>query len=137
VSAERRHVRQAVDETARASDVHGAGSPAVRLLNLRQAAVYLGLSFWTIRDYVLAGELPTVSLPPLRSREGERPRQTLRRVLIDVEDLDAFIVAHKSQHERESQSRARQIEATTTGVKRGAVPGVCPNEAAQKARGRL
>ena len=34
-----------------------SGSPAVspRLLNLRQMAEYLGCSYWTARDWVLAG----------------------------------------------------------------------------------
>jgi hypothetical protein len=64
--------------------------PSPRLLNLRQAAAYLGVSFWSVRDFVLAGFLPTVSLPPLRAREGERRKANLRRVLIDRSDLDAF-----------------------------------------------
>jgi hypothetical protein len=66
-----------------------------RLLNLRQAAAYLNLSFWSVRDYVLSGRLPYVQLPPLSPREGDRPRQKLRRVLVDIRDLDAFIEAHK------------------------------------------
>ena len=66
-----------------------------RLLNMRQAAAYLGCSFWTARDYVLQGLIPVVDLPPLRAREGDRPRKTLRRVLIDRADLDAFIELHK------------------------------------------
>jgi len=68
-----------------------------RLLNLRQAAAYLGCSYWSVRDWCLAGLLPTVDLPPLRPREGERPRRTLRRVLIDRVDLDAFIEARKAR----------------------------------------
>ena len=66
-----------------------------RLLNMRQAAVYLGCSFWTARDYVLQGLIPVVDMPPLRAREGDRQRQTLRRVLIDRADLDAFIESRK------------------------------------------
>lgn len=66
-----------------------------RLLNMRQAAAYLGCSFWTARDYVLQGLIPVVDLPPLRAREGDRQRKTLRRVLIDRSDLDAFIESHK------------------------------------------
>lgn len=66
-----------------------------RLLNMRQAAAYLGCSFWTARDYVLQGLIPVVDLPPLRAREGDRQRKTLRRVLIDRADLDAFIESHK------------------------------------------
>ena len=66
-----------------------------RLLNVRQAASYLGCSFWTARDYILQGLIPVVELPPLRPREGERPRRTLRRILVDKADLDAFIEARK------------------------------------------
>lgn len=66
-----------------------------RLLNMRQAAAYLGCSFWTARDYVLQGLIPVVDMPPLRAREGDRQRTTLRRVLIDRADLDAFIESRK------------------------------------------
>lgn len=69
--------------------------PKPRLLSMRQAAAYLGFSFWTTRDYVLQGILPAVNMPPLRARRGERQRPTLRRVLIDREDLDTFIEQRK------------------------------------------
>jgi hypothetical protein len=64
---------------------------APRLLSLRQAAAYLGCSYWSVRDYALSGRLPVVTLPPLRAREGERPKDSLRRTLIDVRDLDGFV----------------------------------------------
>ena len=66
-----------------------------RLLNMRQAAAYLGCSFWTTRDYILQGLIPVVNMPPLRAREGDRQRKTLRRVLVDRADLDEFIEARK------------------------------------------
>jgi len=66
-----------------------------RLLNMRQAAAYLGCSFWTARDYILQGLIPVVALPPLRPREGDRQRKTLRRILVDRADLDAFIESRK------------------------------------------
>ena len=66
-----------------------------RLLNMRQAAEYLGCSFWTARDYILQGLIPVVDMPPLRPREGDRQRKTLRRVLVDRADLDAFIESRK------------------------------------------
>lgn len=66
-----------------------------RLLNMRQAAAYLGCSFWTARDYVLQGLIPVVDMPPLRPRPGDRQRKTLRRVLVDRADLDAFIESRK------------------------------------------
>jgi hypothetical protein len=68
-----------------------------RLLNMRQAAEYLGCSFWTARDYILQGLIPVVDMPPLRAREGDRQRKTLRRVLVDRADLDAFIESRKKR----------------------------------------
>lgn len=68
---------------------------APRLLNLRQAAKYLGCSFWTIRDYVLQGLIPVVHLPALRARPGARQRESLRRVVIDRADLDKFVEMRK------------------------------------------
>ena len=73
----------------------GSESMQPRLLNMRQAAAYLGCSFWTARDYVLQGLIPAVDMPPLRPRPGDRRRKTLRRVLIDRADLDAFIESRK------------------------------------------
>jgi hypothetical protein len=66
-----------------------------RLLNMRQAAEYLGCSFWTARDYILQGLIPIVDMPALRPRPGDRARKTLRRVLVDRADLDAFIETRK------------------------------------------
>ena len=50
-----------------------------RLLDLKAAATYLGLSYWTVRDLVLAGRLPSVKIPCPRSGNG-RP---IRRILLD------------------------------------------------------
>lgn len=97
-----------------------------RLLNMRQAAAYLGLSYWSLRDYVLAGLIPVVEFPPLRPREGDRARKTLRRVLVDREDLDRFIESRKSAGERDIQSRVRPIEARISRGNRTSVPGLCP-----------
>jgi len=80
---------------SRASSHEPRETERPRLLNLRQAAAYLGCSYWTVRDYVLQGLIPVVDLPPLRPREGERPRRTLRRVLVDRADLDSFIETRK------------------------------------------
>ena len=68
-----------------------------RLLNLHQTAAYLGVSYWTVRDWLLTDPpiLRAVQLPPLRPKEGDRARRTLRRVLLDRFDLDAFIEARK------------------------------------------
>ena len=95
--------RRGSTRTAQPSTPSG---PPPRLLNLHQAAAYLGVSFWSVRDYVLAGLVPSVQLPALRPREGDKPRQTLRRVLVDVEDLNAFIAQHKATNAADVQSRA-------------------------------
>lgn len=101
--------RRSITETASKMTAHkktaavAASEPAElelivpRLLNMRQAAKYLGCSFWTIRDYVLQGLIPVVQLPPLRARTGARQRETLRRVVIDRADLDRFVEARKSR----------------------------------------
>ena len=107
---------------------------APRLLNLRQTAAYLGVSFWSVRDWVLAGYLPVVDLPPLRPREGERQRRTLRRVLVDRADLDRFIESRKPAHEGDLQSCAPRIEARNTGPIQAPVPGLCPVEGQKSAR---
>ena len=62
-----------------------------RLLDLKSAATYLGLSYWTVRDLVLAGRLPSVKIPCPRSGDG----RTIRRILEDRHDLDDFIEQSK------------------------------------------
>lgn len=66
-------------------------APPQRLMTLKQAATYLGLSYWTLRDYALAGRIQPVKLPPLTAREGEKQKADLRRILFDKKDLDAFV----------------------------------------------
>jgi hypothetical protein len=86
------------DSTGRTHPVSletGVRLSAVRLLTLKQAAVYLGVSYWSVRDYIAAGLIPKVSMPALRAREGARQKASLRRVLIDREDLDRLIEARK------------------------------------------
>lgn len=55
-----------------------------RLLGVDQAAAYLGLSSWTIRDMVSAGTLHPVRLQLGTGRE-------IRRLLLDRRDLDALV----------------------------------------------
>jgi excisionase family DNA binding protein len=55
--------------------------PGQRLLTLPQAARYLGLSSWTVREMIWRGTLPRVRLS--------------RKILLDQRDLDALIDAHK------------------------------------------
>jgi hypothetical protein len=67
--------------------------PAGRLLDLEQAAGYLGISYWTMRDLVNAGTIPTVKIPSARAGDG----RSIRRILIDIRDLDAFIDGNKER----------------------------------------
>jgi hypothetical protein len=75
------------------STVSKAAVPALcpRLLDLEAAGQYCGVSYWTMRDLVFAGEIPHVALPNPRARDG----RTIRRILIDRNDLDAFIDRNK------------------------------------------
>jgi excisionase family DNA binding protein len=61
-----------------------------RLLSVEAAAVYLGVSPWTIRDLLHAGTLARVRLP----LGGERD---LRRILVDRLELDALIERSKER----------------------------------------
>ncbi len=76
----------------RTSDVQSE----VRLLDLHSAAAYLGVSYWSARDYVVDGILPVVKLPCGRRRKDgllirkAGDRET-RRILIDRRDLDELI----------------------------------------------
>lgn len=64
-------------------------APALpRLLDVRGAAAYLGVSTWTLRELVSRGVLPRVRVPLPASGE-------LRKVLLDREDLDRLVEAWK------------------------------------------
>ena len=104
------------------------GSPAVqpRIFDVKLAAAYLGVSAWSVKDWVYAGLIPTVEFPAYRPREGERPRTKLRRIFIDREDLDRFIESRKSGGTAVLQSAARPVEADSSQGKRRAVPTLCP-----------
>ena len=64
---------------------------APRLLDIEQAATYIGVSGWTLRGLIADGAVPTVQ-PPSARRTGE----PMRRVLLDREDLDALIERWKA-----------------------------------------
>ncbi len=77
---------------AKIENLQGLGWP--RLLDVHQAAAYLNLSFWTFRELLNAGTVPTVRVPrpqTLRMRERRATSDTLRRLLIDRADLDALV----------------------------------------------
>ena|SRR5437667_11474935 len=90
-------------ETERARDMESRAC-ALRLLNLHDAAVYLGVSYWTVRDYVQEGILPQVKLPCARRRAkgGAVIRRAgdvdARRILVDIVDLDALIARSKESN---------------------------------------
>jgi hypothetical protein len=59
--------------------------PAPRLLPLKRAADYLGLSPWAMRERIWAGDIPVVKFP------GGR------KIYLDVKDLDTFIEDNKAR----------------------------------------
>ncbi|MGE0471004.1 MAG: helix-turn-helix domain-containing protein [Nitrospira sp.] len=54
-----------------------ASSVVPRLFSQREAATYLGISYWTLRDLTFRGEVPHVKIR--------------RRILVDRLDLDAYL----------------------------------------------
>ena len=54
-----------------------------RLLPLKKAAKYIGLTEWGMRERIWAGEIPVVRFP------GGR------KMWIDVNDIEVFIKKHK------------------------------------------
>lgn len=48
-----------------------------RLLSQQEAAAYLGISYWTLRDLTFRGEVPHVKIG--------------RRILVDRLDLDTYL----------------------------------------------
>ena len=54
-----------------------------RLLPLKAAAEYLGLTVWALRERIWAGQIPVVQFPGGRKQ------------YIDIEDIDRFIVKNK------------------------------------------
>jgi hypothetical protein len=63
-----------------------------RLLDLRAAATYTSLSFWTLRDLVNGGVLPRVRVPLPGGGE-------VRRLLVDRAVLDRLLDAWKDRPE--------------------------------------
>lgn len=60
-----------------------------RLLDLDQAAAYLGVSPWTVRDLEAGGTIRRVRVPLSNGRE-------LRKLLFDKVELDRLIEAWKT-----------------------------------------
>ena len=55
-----------------------------RLLPLKKAAEYLGLTVWALRERVWAGDIPVVKFPGGRKQ------------FIDIKDIEAFIERNKT-----------------------------------------
>src|SRR5262245_37380010 len=70
---------QARSRPARSATDVQTDAPSARLLDLRAAGKYLGVSYWTMRDLVFGGLIPMVRIPCPRSGDG----RVIRRVLID------------------------------------------------------
>jgi excisionase family DNA binding protein len=58
-----------------------------RLYTLDEAAIYLGRSYWSVRELVISGRIPRVQ------DEGGR------KIFLDIHDLEAFVERHKAIHQ--------------------------------------
>ena len=82
-----------IDQPERPTNTERPASPkrfgrtSGRLLDLKAAEVYSGISAWTLRDLIASGDLPAVRPP------------RLRRVWIDRADLDRAIADWKERGE--------------------------------------
>jgi len=83
------HIDQPETEapSERAVRRRGSARTTGRLLDLKAAEVYSGISAWTLRDLIASGDLPAVRPP------------RLRRVWIDRADLDRAIAEWKERGE--------------------------------------
>jgi hypothetical protein len=82
------HTKSRVAGTSATSALEGAPI-APRLLSLKAAAAYLGVSPWTVRDLEARRILKRVSVPLSAGAE-------LRKLLFDKVDLDRLIEAWKA-----------------------------------------
>jgi len=69
------------DSAGGTSDRTTNGLPAPRLLDYKAAGAYLSLSYWSLRELILNGEIPHLKFG--------------KKVLIDKEDLDQWITRNK------------------------------------------
>jgi hypothetical protein len=58
-------------------------SPLPRLLTLKQASAYLGLTVWAIRERIWSGQLPVLQFPGGKKQ------------YLDTKDLESFIQKNK------------------------------------------
>lgn len=59
-------------------------------VDLKTAAEIIGVSVWVLRRYIAEGRIPVVKFPSTK-----HDRESSRRVLIAVSDLEAFVSAHR------------------------------------------
>jgi len=72
-----------------------------RLVDLPAASRYLGgVSTWTIRQWIADGLLPVFKPPSMRQTDahGVPTREPMRKILIDVRDLDALVEKWKMRN---------------------------------------
>ena len=75
--------RQGIRESTKAQRIVNPRGP--RLLPLKDAAAWLGLTVWAMRERIWAGDIPVV-----RFSGG-------RKMYLDVQDLEAFISTNKER----------------------------------------
>lgn len=75
--------RQGIQEAIKAQGIGNPMSP--RLLTLKAAAQWLGLTVWAMRERIWAGQIPVVRFP------GGR------KMFIDTQDLEALIQDNKAR----------------------------------------
>jgi excisionase family DNA binding protein len=74
--------RSGIIDKKEAQGIHNPQGP--RLLTLKAAADYLGLTMWGIRERIWAGQIPVVRFP------GGR------KMFVDSQDLEGFIQRNKT-----------------------------------------
>lgn len=73
--------RTGIIKNKTAQGIHNPIGP--RLLPLKKAADYIGLTVWAMRERIWAGQIPVVQFPGGRKQ------------YIDIQDLDVFIQDNK------------------------------------------
>ncbi len=92
--AQGRQGRPAAEEAVVPRGLKASVTAWPRLLSVEQAGQYLGVSYWTVREFINDGSVKAVPLPrpdTLRQRERRALGDTVRRLLIDRHDLDALV----------------------------------------------
>lgn len=85
----RRRQPETENALSQLGELSAVDTSPVQLVTLHESARRLAISYWAARDLVLRGHLAAVRLP------GKRGGKNLRRVLVDVRDLEKFVAAHR------------------------------------------